>query len=268
MYKLDLAKNGARPQTVTSNPHTDLKDTKYSIGLTLVIVSSLACVISYYLIFFAAPVFIIGSILIFFSKKSWTTKIVSALLPLVLYVPLTIAFLYLYNWPSPKTFLIPFNYSGTVRVVYGEPCGVKTTKSDGRTEIIIPPNGFVILQDEPDSGIIDYEYYYLDNGRRIKINSLDRYDTIATKSKLGVFLGGSGSFAGDMPDGSSSSESPLAIHYSDIFVNRPGQTEDFYRKDEKRIDSLTQSLVLRCRAETKGAAGNSGQLRQADENSH
>lgn len=144
-----------------------------------------------------------------------------------------------------------------MRVVYGEPCGVKSIKRDGRIEIFIPPSGVAILQDEFESGVIDHEYYFLDKDKRIKINSLDRYDTVGTKTQLGVFLGGSGSFGGEMPDGGSSSESPFAIHYSDVFVNTPGQNEDFFRNDEHRIDSLTQTLVKKCRAKTKGAAGNS-----------
>ena len=53
-----------------------------------------------------------------------------------------------------------------------------------------------------------------------------------------------------MPDGSSSSESPLAIHFTDLYIyddNSKELSDREYTLRERRIDSLTTALVNGCR---------------------
>lgn len=62
----------------------------------------------------------------------------------------------------------------------------------------------------------------------------------------GVLLGGSGSTTGAMPDGGSSSGSPLAIHFTDFTVFNKDITVRDERKEfkfQQRFDSLTTTLV-------------------------
>lgn len=152
--------------------------------------------------------------------------------------------------PEPETFLIPANFEGKVRIVYGEECGINPSTINGRRELQIPKNGFLIIQPEFEAGIIDHEYFFVDqNGNRTEIMQYENY-TDGTKNIPGVQLGGSGSMGGAMPDGSSSSESQLAIHFTDLYVYNSNSREFSdreYTLRERRIDSLTAALVNDCR---------------------
>lgn len=149
--------------------------------------------------------------------------------------------------PEPETFLIPASFEGKVRIVYGEECGINPPIENGRRVLQIPNNGLLIIQPEFEAGIIDHEYYFVDNnGNQVIANQ--HYDN-KDKSK-GVRLGGSGSIGGAMQDGSSSSESPLAIHFTDLYVyndNSEELTDREYTLRERRVDSLTTALVEECR---------------------
>ena len=71
-----------------------------------------------------------------------------------------------------------------------------------------------------------------------------------TTESPGVLLGGSGSMGGAMPDGGSSSEPPLAIHFTDFTVFNKDTTSRDDREEfkfQQRFDSLTNALVDECR---------------------
>lgn len=148
--------------------------------------------------------------------------------------------------PEPETFLIPTNFEGSFKVIYGEECGLNPPIENGRIILQIPANGILIVQPEFEGGIIDHEYYFIDNdGKRTNIEQYENYSD-GTKNIPGVRLGGSGSIGGAMPNGGSSSESPLAIHFTDFQVYQ--DTIDRYDfKEERKFDSLTTALVEECR---------------------
>lgn len=148
--------------------------------------------------------------------------------------------------PEPETFLIPTNFEGSFKVIYGEECGINTPTENGRRILQIPKNGILIVQSEFESGIIDHEYYFIDeDGKRTKIEQYENYSN-GTKNIPGVQLGGSGSMIGAMPDGSFSSESPLAIHYTDFQVYQD-RIDIYDFNEEIKFDSLTTVLVEECR---------------------
>jgi len=148
--------------------------------------------------------------------------------------------------PEPETFLIPQNFEGSFKVIYGEECGINPAIENGRRILKIPTNGILIIQPEFESGIIDHEYFFIDQeGKRTKIEQYENYSD-GTKNIPGVRLVGSGSIGGAMPNGGFSSESPLAIRYTDFKVYQ--ETIDMYDfKEERRFDSLTTALVEECR---------------------
>jgi hypothetical protein len=74
-----------------------MKDKIYLTGLIMISLSFIASVISFYLIVFTAPVFVVGSVIVLFSKESIRTKLLTILLPLLLWIPSTILFLYVYG---------------------------------------------------------------------------------------------------------------------------------------------------------------------------
>lgn len=224
-----------------------MKDIKYNIGQTLVILTFIACAISYYLLIFGLPIFIFGAILIFISKKTFKTKILSTIVPIGLWLPTTIIFLYFYSKTTPETYLIPQDFHGKFRVIYGEQCGIEPKEEDGRRVLEIPSNGILIIKPKFEAGTVDHEYYLVDkNGHKTKVPMLFDYND-SKKIKFGVFLDGTGSIAGQIPDGTSSSESPLAIHISDFYVLNGDTTQKEDYKFESRFDSLTSANVDLCR---------------------
>lgn len=126
-----------------------------------------------------------------------------------------------------------------VRVVYGEDCGIEPEHKNGRRILRIPDNGLLIVQPNLKAGIIDHQYYFIDEGGN-------------QEKATGIQLGSSGSFGGLMPDGSYSTESPTAIHFTNFFVARNDSgkiSQNNYGLENQRIDSLTKVLVAECRNE-------------------
>ena len=152
--------------------------------------------------------------------------------------------------PEKEIYLIPDNFEGKFRVVYGENCAEQPSYENGRRVMKIPDNGILIIQPMFQSGWVNNEYYLIDkNGKRTKLNEFFDYKDRLIKSP-GILMGGSGSMGGAMPDGSSSSESPLAIHFTDFtFYNKDTVSIDDrqFTLMERKIDSLTTALVEECR---------------------
>ena len=156
--------------------------------------------------------------------------------------------------PEKETYLIPHNFEGQFRIIYGEKCGVNPTYEDGRRVLQIPDNGILIIQPEFEAGTIDHEYYLVNkDGSRKQVDMIWNYKQRTTKSPT-VLLGPSGSMGGAMPDGGYSSESPLAIHYTDFTVFNGDTTTKSERENfkfEQHFDSLTNALVDECRRSRK-----------------
>ena len=190
------------------------------------------------------------------AEKLKPTKIILGIVAFPLTVVVTVIGMYVISLtgsyltkPEPETFLIPNDFEGKVRIIYGEECGTNPPDENNRRVLKIPDNGLLIIQPEFEAGIIDHEYYFV-NKKGIREKASPIYE-IKNKSK-DVRHGGSGSIEGAMPDGSSSSESPLAIHYTDFYIYNGNVKEltdrdSKYTLQERKIDSLTTDLVNECR---------------------
>ena len=113
----------------------------YFGGLTIIIISFIVCVISFWWLFYGIPAFILGSVLVIFSNQTTKNKLLVTLLPIILYFPFTYLFLTAYNYTTPKIFLIPSNYEGTLRIIYEEECGQNIYKKDIIINIFDPKPG-------------------------------------------------------------------------------------------------------------------------------
>lgn len=178
----------------------------YKTGLILTILSWLACLNPYWIIF-AGPVFLLGLLTVWFSKAKTKTKLLTTILPILLWYPGMLSFFSLASkHMTPETFLIPKDFRGQITLIYNEPCGQTIPKVDGRLIYRIPDNGVMILTNEFETGIIDQEYYFVDdNCNKIeKIPELIQQDfnedyTIEKnkneppRNKVGLFLLGTGS---------------------------------------------------------------------------
>jgi hypothetical protein len=159
---------------------------------------------------------------------------------------LTMAKSYL-NKPTPETFLIPVDFKGKIRIIYGEKCGINPLLENKRRILEIPDNGLLIIQPKFKAGSIDHIYLSVDStGKR---EELDHIYDFNDKSK-GVRLQSSGNIGGAMPDGGFSSKSNLAIKFTDFYVSNgdsPNVYDQEYSSADNTIDSLTRILVDKCR---------------------
>lgn len=219
--------------------------TKFNIGLSLIIISFIACVISFYLVVYLGFIFILGCHFILISDSKNKFKIISIVVPIVLYLPSTILFLKACNYTSPKIFLFPKNYIGKLRIVYEEKCGQKIRKENGKEIFEFYKNGILILS-EKFNGNINHKYYFVDSkGIKTEIPqaNIDKQNLrFPNVSILG---------AGTMSDkeikiGVSSDYDIDAVKYTDFFVNQK-ENDDFDYKKEQKFDSLTFAVVDLCR---------------------
>ena len=219
--------------------------TKFNIGLSLIIISFIACVISFYLVVYLGFIFIIGCHFILISDSKNKFKIISIVVPIVLYLPSTILFLKACNYTSPKIFLIPKNYNGKLRIVYEEKCGQKLRTEDGKEIFEFPKNGILILS-EKFNGRINHQYYYVDE-KGIKIEIPQANIDKQNLRLRNVSILGSGTMSNkEVKIGVSSDNDVDAIKYSDFYVNN-NKTEGFDYKLEQKFDSLTFTVVDNCR---------------------
>ena len=156
------------------------------------------------------------------------------------------------NRPAKETYLIPVEFSGAFRVVYGEQCGLNPPIKDGRRILRVPANGVLILQYPYKAGLIDNEYYRLDQlGIRTKAAVV--FD-IANGEKMpphgGVMLTGSGVMSGAILVGAASASASQDIRFTDFAVLPQGGaaiSERAFSKRQQQLDSLTVALVGKCR---------------------
>jgi hypothetical protein len=195
------------------------------------------------------------------AERQKTSKVLIRLLLFPLTLILTVAFIFsisllkdYLNRPEKEIYLIPDNFEGKFRVIYGEHCGVQASYENGRRVMNIPDNRLLIIQPRFQAGWVNNEYWLIDKkGKRTKLNELTDNDERLTKSP-GVLMSGSGSMGGEMPDGSFSSESPLAIHFTDFIIHNNDNTSPDERQFtlvERKLDSLTTALVNKCRLADK-----------------
>ena len=188
---------------------------------------------------FGIPIFSIGVILVILSNTTTTKKLLATILPIILYLPTTYLFLISYNYTTPKTFLIPANYNGAIRIVYEESCGTKYIKEDGRQKLTFPQNGILVLNENVDGGFINNKYYLLDeNGGRTEVPEYIVFEKTTKKTPY-ILVSGSGV--------KSASEYEKEIIFSDFYLHNKDTTlTDKYIVSEK-FDSLTWKSVADCR---------------------
>jgi len=216
-----------------------LRDSAYLTGLILIGITFLACVISFWLLVYGVFIFALGTLLVFLSKKRIKTKLLTTILPIVLYLPATYFFLLSYNYRTPKTFLIPNEYEGQIRIVYEEKCGVKLLKEKGRQMLRFPETGILILNENFDGGISN-NYYLVDkSGRRTKVKEILSVSDSMKKTPY-ILVGGAGNLG-------SAGESK-GITFSDFYLYNKDTILADNNKLSQKFDGTTIKTVNACRA--------------------
>lgn len=199
---------------------------------------------SYYLLVFGIPTFIIGAILVLISKQPIQTKLLTTLIPIVLYFPFTFLFLYFYNYSTTMTILIPGNFEGKFRIIYDENCGSNFEKIDGVKTLIFPENGILVLNEE-FNGQDNYHYYLVDDqGNKNEIlEILEFKDRI--KKRPSVLAGGSGTMYQEID--AKPSDKINGITFSDFYIYNKDTIDRNDYKSQQKFDSLTRIIVKQCR---------------------
>lgn len=212
----------------------------YKTGVGLVTVSFLLSVSSYYLLVFTIPLFIIGAILVWIFGRSLPHKLVISLAPILLYIPCTIAFLYLYNYSPAKLIIIPRDHVGKFRILHNEPCGESYSLTNGMKTIKINEQGLAVMHEKFD-GKLNFKYQFsgMDSAHIpliLDVADTARYDIAILTGAAGVHYV---STSLDQDDASG-----VDFRYSDFYLYRKG---NFNNWSDEPIDSLTQEIVRSCR---------------------
>ncbi|CAN5913634.1 hypothetical protein BH11BAC7_BH11BAC7_08770 [soil metagenome] len=213
-------------------------NSKFIFGIVLILCGWIIC-FNLFMLIFGIPFFLLGTILILFSKKSWLTKLLIVGVPIILWFVCFNLILSAINKKEAVTVIVPHDFSGQVRVVYGEKNGLIPEKNDGRTILNIPANGVLIIQPFLGSGMTDVQYYRVDEkGIPVKINTMKSGEDKNVARPAAFF---EGTMSGESKDGNQTAS--LDYIYDAFFVlgNDSAKTSTF--TEEQNMNPLTDSLV-------------------------
>lgn len=217
-----------------NKPNPVLKsNVRFIFGIILIACGWVIC-FNLFMLIFGIPFFLLGTILVMFSKKSWLVKSLIIGVPIILWVVGFQLILHQIKKKDAVAVVVEHGFSGQVRVVYGEKNGIIPETKDGRMFFEIPANGILIVQPYIKSGLTDIEYYSRDDkGEKVKMSVyLTMGDTTVSSRPAGFFEGTRSSEPG----------SPDYI-YDAFFILGNDSTKTLTYQEEKVKNPLTDSLV-------------------------
>jgi hypothetical protein len=202
----------------------DKPTARFIFGIMLIVCGWVIC-FNLFMLVFGIPFFLLGCILVIFSKRSWITKSLIIGVPIILWF---VGFKLLLNIVERKeavTVIVPYEFSGQARVVYGEAGGIEPERKDGRMILNIPANGILVIKPFLGSGLTDVQYYRISN-KEVPQTAF-------------------GSFEGTMSSESTDADKPVKLDYIyDAFIIRKNDSIKAMSPNEEKIkDQLTDSLV-------------------------
>lgn len=212
----------------------------FRIGTILVIISFLICVYNFYALYYLSILFLLGVILILFSEVTLKQKIILTIAPVLLYVPMTIAWLWIYNYSPTKMIRIPEKHTGKFRIFYEEPCGDTYSLVNDMKTITIDIQSIAIIKDKFD-GSRNFCYQFIEQaGKDIpyitNIADTADYDIAIISGASGVqYISTSINPSNNHVNG---------FRYTDFYLYRKDKNNNDW---DERIDSLSESIVNNCR---------------------
>ncbi len=150
------------------------------------------------------------------------------------------------NAPTERTFLIPSNYQGTLRIIYGEKCGVQPKEENGREIVEFQKNGLAILNTENDFKIKNEFYLADDKGKRTKVNEISAFEDRITRMPA-ILAGGETVSTSVVNYENSKSTLSGGADCVDYYLYNTNTTKIEEAHLSERLDSLTNSVVNACR---------------------
>lgn len=175
------------------------------IGKILIIVGLVISLNPYLIIFIGGPIFLIGVLTYWSTKKTNKSKLLWTITPIVIWYPLMITFFWVEGtigtaMAQKRDYIISEKFKGKIKVVESE-CGLKPEIKNGRLQFEIPQNGIYLFNGELKSGYTNEKIYIKKaNGQLVEVESIFRAakeeekDTIGIEKIIGVHGGSYGSF--------------------------------------------------------------------------
>jgi hypothetical protein len=223
-------------------------------GIFLLAIGAFGLTFAAFFAIIGLPVFVIGIILVLVAKRTWKQK----LIPIGLFIAGIIIF-----WPiwtkinsvGPETYLISKNYRGKINIIYGEDCGKELIEANGRLIYGIPDDGILIVKKELKYGIINHEYYLVDEkGTRTKLPMMDvrnfneeytleKNPNEPSRSKLGIFGNSTGSASNSQGEND-------GFEFQEFYVSTYSDLKEKYEfKYNRNFDTIRKTKLSNCRTE-------------------
>lgn len=139
---------------------------KKEIGIVIIVIALLVSVASpYAVLLIGIPVFIIGLLALWISKANKRTKLLWSIIPPILWFPLTLIWLFIYNSigqmnAQKRDFYVNYDFKGSFTVVESK-CGEQAVIENDRLQFQIPNNGIYLFDGELKSGHIDERVFQI-----------------------------------------------------------------------------------------------------------
>ncbi len=209
---------------------------RFIFGIILITCGWVIC-FNLFMLVFGISFFVLGTLLVMFSSKSWLVKSLIVGLPIILWF---VGFKFILHQIEKKDaigVIVPKDFSGQVRIVYGEKNGIVPETKEERMIFTIPANGILIVKPSIKSGLTDVEYYYQEtNGAKVKIPVMKSADD-KTVSRPAAFFEGTQS-SETIPGGKS-----LDYVYDAFFILGNDSARVLTYQEEMVKNPLTDSLV-------------------------
>ena len=224
------------------------------IGIGIIVLTFILSAMSPYVLMFTLPIFVIGVVMVWFSKRKTISKILWTILPLLLWYPAFSTFIFLSGTIGTATaqkfdFIFPNGFKGNVILVGNIPCGQAVKVKNGREQLYVPANGILLYQGEVETGYVNHRYFYqisidsfLPLPERANYMYFDSEKNQPPADVVGVWLGGTAS--------KTSYEPEPTIEYSSLTLSVDSKDSIGLRYDfqaEKRFENLTDSLIRTCK---------------------
>lgn len=219
----------------------------------LIILSFLISLNPYWLIF-GVPLYIIGVIILLFSKKSIKAKLIWMVTPLILWYPFMHLFFYVMGVIGTATaqkldLIFPEDFKGEAIVVSNMPCGDEIEILDSREQLRIPENGILLYKGDLKYGYINNRYFKINkNGKKIEIPYRANYmywddvESKPDKSIIGIWSRGGGTKYNP------SSEGGINYSFREYVISSKDSLEKWSSfKRSMELERLTDSLVKKCK---------------------
>lgn len=160
---------------------------------------------------------------------------------------ITISFVACKNPPLARTFLIPSDYQGTLRIIYAEKCGIKPKEENGREVFEFQKNGLIILTADNDYRIENDFYLIDDKGKRRKVNQISVFEDRI--NKMPAILAGGEVVSSSVVNSTNSKITQVSggADCMDFYLYNKDTTKIDDPKLSQKLDLLTNSVVNACR---------------------